>query len=129
MLPKVLSDPQEFWRGATRNVEVWINALVIAWAIGFVLWQGTGFAITVGTVFAIWAILAVSLNLLVGFTGLLSVAHIGFFGIGAYVMAILTSDPSYEQLAFRSYSHLRLALFRRAAHLHGCCRLGSHRRW
>ena len=79
-------------------MEVWINALVIAWAIGFVLWQGTGFAITIGTVFAIWAILAVSLNLLVGFTGLLSVAHIGFFGIGAYVMAILTSSASYEQL-------------------------------
>ena len=62
------------------------------------LWQGVGFAITVGTVFAIWAILAVSLNLVVGFTGLLSVGHIGFFGIGAYAMAILSSNPEYEQL-------------------------------
>ena len=62
------------------------------------VWQGVGFAITVGTVFAIWAILAVSLNLVVGFTGLLSVGHIGFFGIGAYAMAILTSDAAYEQL-------------------------------
>ena len=35
---------------------------------------------------------------MVGFTGLLSVGHIGFFGIGAYAMAILTSDASYEQL-------------------------------
>ena len=51
-----------------------------------------------GTVFGIWAILAVSLNLVVGYTGLLSVGHIGFFGIGAYAMAILTSDPAYEQL-------------------------------
>ena len=41
---------------------------------------------------------AVSLNLVVGFTGLLSVGHIGFFGIGAYAMAILTSDAAYEQL-------------------------------
>ena len=57
-----------------------------------------GFAATVGTVFAIWAILSVSLNLVVGFTGLLSVGHIGFFGIGAYAMAILTSDAPYEQL-------------------------------
>ena len=48
--------------------------------------------------FAIWAILAVSLNLVLGFTGLLSVGHVGFFGIGAYAVAILTSDPAYEQL-------------------------------
>ena len=63
---------------------------------------GSGFAITVGTVFAIWAILAVSLNMVVGFTGLISVGHIGFFGIGAYAMAILTSNPAYEQLRTES---------------------------
>ena len=62
------------------------------------IWRGVGFAITLGTFVAIWAILAVSLNLLVGYTGLLSVGHVGFFGIGAYTMAILTSDPAYEQL-------------------------------
>ena len=79
------------------NLELWAN-LFIAWAIVFTLWQGVGFAITLGTVFCIWAILAVSLNLVVGFTGLLSVGHIGFFGIGAYTMAILTSDAAYDQL-------------------------------
>ena len=62
------------------------------------LWQGVGFAITIGTVFAIWAILAVSLNLVVGYTGLLSVGHVGFFGVGAYAMAILSSGASYDQL-------------------------------
>ena len=62
------------------------------------LWQGVGFAISIGAVFAIWAILTVSLNLVVGFTGLLSVGHIGFFGIGAYTVAILTSNAEYEQL-------------------------------
>ena len=80
------------------NLEFWASLLVIIWATAFMLWQGVGFAITVGTVFAIWAILSVSLNLILGFTGLLSVGHIGFFGIGAYAMAILTSDPAYEQL-------------------------------
>ena len=65
--------------GATwGNVELWANLFIIAWAVGFMLWQGVGFAITVGTVFAIWAILAVSLNMVVGFTGLISVGHIGF---------------------------------------------------
>ena len=85
------------WSGRS-NVELWVNLFVITWAVAFMLWQGLEFAITVGTVFAIWAILAVSLNLVVGFTGLLSVGHIGFFGVGAYATAILTSDPAYEQL-------------------------------
>lgn len=77
---------------------MWANLFVIGWVAAFMIWQGVGFAVIVGTVFAIWAILAVSLNLVVGFTGLLSVGHIGFFGLGAYTMAILTSNPAYEQL-------------------------------
>ena len=99
---KLAREPRELWRFARGNVELWANLFVIAWAVIFMLWQGVGFAITVGTVFVIWAILAVSLNLVVGFTGLLSVGHIGFFGIGAYAMAILTSNPTYEQLRTES---------------------------
>lgn len=38
---------------------------------------------------SIYAILALSLNLVVGYTGLLSVAHAAFYGIGAYTTAIL----------------------------------------
>ena len=97
-LVRLARDPSEILRFTKGNVELWANLFVISWAVAFTLWQGVGFAITVGTVFAIWAILSVSLNLVVGFTGLLSVGHIGFFGIGAYAMAILTSDASYEQL-------------------------------
>ena len=88
----------ELARYAGRNVELWASLLIIGGAIAFMFWQGVGFAIIVGTVFAIWAILSVSLNLVIGFTGLLSVGHIGFFGVGAYTMAVLTSDPAYEQL-------------------------------
>lgn len=94
----IVRDPRLLITNARSNLEVWANIIVIVWALAFMIWQGTGFAITVGTVFAIWAILAVSLNLVVGFAGLLSVAHIGFFGIGAYTVAIFTSDASYEQL-------------------------------
>ena len=94
----IASDPGAAWRAARGNVGLWANILVLGWAAGFMLWQGTGFAVTIATVFAIWAILAVSLNLVVGFTGLLSVGHFAFFGIGAYTMAILTSSPDYEQL-------------------------------
>ena len=97
-LARIARNPRELLASARGNVELWANLLIITWAVGFMLWQGDGFAIAVGTVFAIWAILTVSLNLVVGFTGLLSVGHIGFFGVGAYAMAILTSDTAYEQL-------------------------------
>jgi len=97
-LHDVARDPRSWWQRSKGNIELWANLIVIGWALVFMLWRGGGFAITVGSVFAIWAILAVSLNLVVGYTGLLSVGHIGFFGIGAYAMAILTSSASYEQL-------------------------------
>ncbi len=90
--------PREAWLLFRGNLGLSATLLIIIWAVAFMLWQGTGFAVTLGTVFGIWAILAVSLNLVVGYTGLLSVGHIGFFGIGAYSVAILTSNPSYEQL-------------------------------
>jgi branched-chain amino acid transport system permease protein len=43
----------------------------------------------IATVFAIYAILGVSLNLVVGYAGLLSVCHAAFYGTGAYASAIL----------------------------------------
>ena len=95
---KIARAPRGLLLIVRSNIELWANLLIISWAIGFMIWQGTGFAITIATVFGIWAILAISLNLVVGFTGLLSVGHIGFFGIGAYTVAILTSNAPYEQL-------------------------------
>ena len=100
-IPEALGRGRRFARAAAvrpRQPGVWVNLLVICWAAGFMLWQGAGFAVTLATVFTIWAILAVSLNLVVGFTGLLSVAHVGFFGIGAYTVAILTSTSNYDLL-------------------------------
>lgn len=37
----------------------------------------------------IYIILSLSLNLLVGYTGLLSIAHAAFYGVGAYIAALL----------------------------------------
>jgi len=48
--------------------------------------------IHIGILFFIYAILAISLNLVVGYTGLLSLAHAAFFGIGAYATAILLTE-------------------------------------
>ena len=94
----LLRNPREILRLRRGNIELWANLFVLSWAVAFVLWKGLDFSVSIGTVFAIWAILSVSLNMVVGYTGLLSVGHIGFFGIGAYTVAILTSTTDYQLL-------------------------------
>ena len=108
---ELVRSPGQTLRLDRGNLEVWASLLIIVWAVAFILWKGSGFAVTLGTVFGIWAILSVSLNLVVGYTGLLSVGHIGFFGIGAYAMAILTSNAPYEQLRTEAIPTLALPFF------------------
>jgi len=43
----------------------------------------------------VYAILAMGLNIVVGYAGLLDLGYAAFFAIGAYTMAFLTSDASY----------------------------------
>jgi branched-chain amino acid transport system permease protein len=45
---------------------------------------------------AVLALVALSLNLLIGFTGQISIGHSAFFGIGAYTLAILTVDHGWS---------------------------------
>ncbi len=49
------------------------------------------YLIHLAILFGIYAILGLSLNLIVGYTGLFSVAHAVFYGIGAYASALLTT--------------------------------------
>lgn len=50
------------------------------------------YALGLATEVLIFAIFAMSLNLLVGFTGLFSFGHAAFFGIGAYTVVILDAQ-------------------------------------
>lgn len=50
------------------------------------------YLIHLAILFVIYAILGISLNLVVGYTGLLSITHAAFFGIGAYATAILLTQ-------------------------------------
>lgn len=47
---------------------------------------------------AINAILAVSLNLIYGFTGMFSLGHAGFMAVGAYVCALLILPPEQKEM-------------------------------
>ncbi len=50
------------------------------------------------TAAALHAILAISLNLLMGYAGQISLGHAAFFGIGAYSSAILTTQHGWNSL-------------------------------
>ena len=48
---------------------------------------------------AINAMVVIGLNLLMGYTGQISLGHAGFFGLGAYVSAVLTARYNWPPLA------------------------------
>jgi branched-chain amino acid transport system permease protein len=55
----------------------------------WVPWLGSRYDTFLATQIAIYALFALSLNLLLGTTGLVSFGHVAYFGIGAYVCGIL----------------------------------------
>ena len=55
---------------------------------------GSTFYIQLGAKIMIMAIFAMSLDLLVGHTGLVSLGHVAYFGLAAYMLALIT--PKYE---------------------------------
>ena len=58
------------------------------------------FTLRVFNLCAIYIILALSLNLLNGFTGIFSLGHAGFMAIGAYISALLTMSPAQKAVNF-----------------------------
>ena len=58
------------------------------------------FTIRVLDLCAIYVVLALSLNLVNGFTGLFSLGHAGFMAVGAYTCALLTMTPEQKQVNF-----------------------------
>ncbi len=58
------------------------------------------FAVRIMNLSAIYIILALSLNLLNGFTGLFSLGHAGFMAVGAYISALLTMSPAQKTMNF-----------------------------
>src|ERR1043165_1668965 len=50
------------------------------------------YLLSVGTRVVIWAIAATSLNMILGYGGLVSFGHAAFFGIGVYVVGILSAN-------------------------------------
>lgn len=59
-------------------------------------WTGTEFWTLLLANSALYACLAVALNLVVGYAGLLNLGFIAFFGIGSYAYALVASDQLHQ---------------------------------
>jgi len=69
------------------------RAATLAWLLflfSVPLWLGDLYVLHVLIVTGIFIIAAMSLNLLLGYTGQLSLGHVAFFGIGAYVSSLVS---------------------------------------
>ncbi|MCD6183463.1 MAG: branched-chain amino acid ABC transporter permease [Thermovirga sp.] len=71
-------------------------ALFLYWAEGNL----DGYKIQILNLIAVNIILALSLNLIYGFTGLFSLGHAGFMAIGAYTCALLILSPLQKEMMF-----------------------------
>ncbi len=81
------------------------NSLLSIFAMlgfGLILWQAEGFLgdyqIYILKLVFINTILALSLNLIYGFTGMFSLGHAGFMAIGAYISAICILSPDQKEM-------------------------------
>ena len=57
---------------------------------------GNEYFLALGVSFATFSVLAGGLNLVYGYTGLLSFAQVGFFGIGGYTAALLVTEQGWS---------------------------------
>ncbi|WP_010263930.1 branched-chain amino acid ABC transporter permease [Treponema primitia] len=84
-----------------QNRTVSIIALILV--VGFIILADrvfNSFSRRIFNLCGIYIILALSLNLLNGFTGLFSLGHSGFMAIGAYVSALLTMSPAQKSMNY-----------------------------
>ncbi|RYE86566.1 MAG: branched-chain amino acid ABC transporter permease, partial [Oxalobacteraceae bacterium] len=92
-----------------RRVLPWVAGGILAAALPFLVTNNYLFHLLIMAV--IWSVLATSLNLVLGYTGLLSLAHGAFFGLGAYCSALLVTKAEWNFWATIPPAMLVAALF------------------
>src|SRR3989454_8979587 len=98
--PSSAPPPGHFWLLAPRRLvtgwALWAVAVVVVTALPVVL---SAFQIVQLTVFMIYSLLALSLDLIWGFGGILSFGQAAFFGVGGYVYGIVGINSGSTTLA------------------------------
>ncbi len=95
---------------APRNTGIWLP-LVIAVALAVAGPMLTGYLGDLVVKVMVLAIFALSLELLVGMTGLVSLGHAAYFGVGAYVTVIASGDGAGNLAVLVGLSMLAAGLY------------------
>ncbi len=93
-------------RSYYEDIELFKSNTILVWSIVFLIFLGIlpwlvktyhllGMSIYVVNLIIINALVAIGLNILVGYTGQISMGHAGFFAIGAFSSIILVSNWSF----------------------------------
>ncbi|MDS1029786.1 branched-chain amino acid ABC transporter permease [Bacillota bacterium LX-D] len=86
-----------------KSSKLIINIAILGVIAALLFWGQdnlTRFQIRLLNLSAIYVILSLSMNLVIGFTGMFSLGHAGFMCIGSYTAAILTMTPESKQLVY-----------------------------
>lgn len=84
----------------SKNMKIMIGILILAGIIApLVLGPKNNYTMNILISYCYFMILAASLNLLIGFTGQISLGHSAFFAIGGYTYAILNKTLGWHFLA------------------------------
>lgn len=81
-------------KGGWPGGAVLVLAVVAAFALP--AFTTNEYFIAVGVSFATFSVLATGLNLVYGYTGLLSFAQVAFFGVGGYTAALLVTEQGWS---------------------------------
>ena len=80
------------WRRRAAQLVPWFGWAVLVALLLLPALGGSRYLIYLGTLLALQAALATSLNIVMGYAGQFAMSHAAFYGIGAYVSAILVTS-------------------------------------
>jgi branched-chain amino acid transport system permease protein len=83
-----------FANATLRSVLLTLLAALVLFAVPYTPGLNGAFTLFIFSTIATYFIVVTGLNLLVGFSGQLSLGHVGLFAVGAYVSALLTVGSS-----------------------------------
>jgi len=86
--------------GSVRARRLWLVAAGALALVGAPHLMPDNYWLRIYTMTGVWVMLALGLNVVAGFAGLLDLAYVAFFGIGGYTFALLSSDQLDIHLPF-----------------------------